>query len=115
MSPEQQRESWASCRAKPFRQWQMWLTLALGPLIAWAMSWVMGFVETDRRHAVLFYCCALILSLPGALWGLLLSQVHITLARRYLRDRAGVCPRCGYDLRATPDRCPECGTATEKP
>jgi predicted RNA-binding Zn-ribbon protein involved in translation (DUF1610 family) len=56
-------------------------------------------------------------------WTLLLAagsaaawRVH-RLRRRLAREHSGAvpCVSCGYDLRATPARCPECGTKTPQP
>jgi hypothetical protein len=44
-----------------------------------------------------------------------LALVALVLPVRWWTSRRasspGLCPACGYDLRASPERCPECGTA----
>jgi len=35
--------------------------------------------------------------------------------RRYRRRARNACPACGYDLRATPNQCPECGARLIQP
>jgi hypothetical protein len=51
--------------------------------------------------------------IPYALIALLAAFVPAGLIiNRFRKRRSGrdvTCPQCGYDLRATPERCPECG------
>ncbi|HEY7118309.1 MAG TPA: hypothetical protein VH475_17100 [Tepidisphaeraceae bacterium] len=58
-------------------------------------------MRTSRNRYVgvpLYFVLILTIALPA-----------VRLWKRSRRPRPGTCARCGYDLRATPERCPECG------
>lgn len=54
----------------------------------------------------------------GGLAGVILAfRLFIGHRRRLLRkdrQRKGLCSICGYDLRASADRCPECGATMDQ-
>jgi hypothetical protein len=50
------------------------------------------------------------LSLAWPLVASMASSIYLLRRRAARGVIPGICRICGYDLRATPDRCPECGT-----
>ena len=67
-----------------------------------------NFTIAKRGYAVAWILIVAMLLLPALLMGMVRLIIQM---RRRAATAAGRCAQCGYDLRATPDRCPECGAA----
>ena len=110
---------------------RLWLALA-GVTVALAFTpfrrATVGLADAGLASAFLFLAGALTLpnyTLPRGVmsndyvgWASIMIPISAGISvwarhrpdkRRVRRARQGLCVACGYDLRATPERCPECG------
>jgi len=92
----------------PFSHSNGWLYYSVPNVVDWQDARFGYRYITDQANTI--RCLWFPHWFPALLFAILpgIRLVKIVRARR--RYRPGLCPHCGYDLRATPERCPECGT-----
>ena len=82
----------------------IWSSITLVVHIAWP-TWIR---DVERVLELLLVVSLLAFSAQW-IWAV---ERHLVRERRHI---AGACLACGYDLRATAERCPECGTPAPCP
>jgi hypothetical protein len=111
-------EVWPQCQRMNKRSWIYWLGLAALGVLPLAAAWLgVGFARARFVGPQLPPQLRSGAAAVGGTWGwitgivlcrLICGRVTARNLRSILRSR-GYCLCCGYDLRATPERCPECG------
>jgi hypothetical protein len=59
-----------------------------------------------RQWTIPYWMPATVSAIAPAAW---MGSLLVGRSRRRAAAARGLCAECGYDLRAIPDRCPECG------
>jgi hypothetical protein len=96
--PLDEQNHWIKTRlARPATLYFLFIVVPLASIVLGALL--------DSRRLMTVGLLMQILSM-----GLMLLRRRF-LEREYDRLASGHCMNCGYDLRASRDRCPECGTA----
>jgi hypothetical protein len=108
---------WFETRTWDFRstrhtEWQQFHGKALYPFAASPTSPLyqrLGFLASTTGYDLLFVAPYWSLALALTSLPLFWARVTRRLLRRRSRRGRGLCTECGYDLRASPATCPECG------
>lgn len=102
------------------RTWRFWLyallatllSCGIGPAVLFVLRSQLALPSVLEALIVGGSAAAVVMTAMNRVWHRPLQ----TYVRQRLLDRGvAVCLNCGYDLRGSKDRCPECGTPRSKP